>query len=377
MADIEAIVSASTFRIRRAEPFFASLLLFANIRSDKGIGTAATDGRNIWFNPDYIAELSPPEIDALILHEVLHCALLHTTRRGGREPMLWNIAADIVVNGQVRQCGGMKLPDGAVVDAELEKFSAEEVYSILLRKGINVQEMVVPLDLLEPAGDGDMPGQSSTAELEAYWSAARHKAQAVARLANAQRKGRGMDPADFSREYALIDEAQLNWRQYLWRFLVRTPTDFTGFDRRFIGEGLYLDAQEGESLDVCICIDTSGSVSEEELGQFRAEVLSILRCYPHINATLFYADAGLYGPYHLKERGDWPEPTGGGGTDFRPLFKYLEKNPQHYPPRLIVYLTDGYGGFPEAGPHNEVLWVVVPGGLPSDEYPFGDVARLI
>ena len=155
MADIEAIVSASTFRLRRTEPFFASLLLFANIRSNKDIDTAATDGRTIWFNPDYIASLTHPEVDALILHEVLHCALLHTTRRGGREPILWNIAADIVVNGQIRDCQGLKLPEGAIVDKTLEKFSAEEVYAVLLRKGAKVEEFQITLDLLEPADDVD------------------------------------------------------------------------------------------------------------------------------------------------------------------------------------------------------------------------------
>ena len=376
MADIEAIVSASTFRLRRTEPFFASLLLFANIRSNKDIDTAATDGRTIWFNPDYIASLTHPEVDALILHEVLHCALLHTTRRGGREPILWNIAADIVVNGQIRDCQGLKLPEGAIVDKTLEKFSAEEVYAVLLRKGAKVEEFQITLDLLEPADDVD-PGHSSTASLEAYWSTARHNAQTIARLVASQKRSQGRFPTDLSREYALLDEAKLNWRQYLWRFLVRTPTDFIGYDRRFVGEGLYLDAQEGESLDVWICIDTSGSVSANELGQFRAEVLSILRCYPHINATLFYADADLYGPYRLKDQGDWPEPRGGGGTDFRPLFRYLEQNPQNHPPRLVVYLTDGYGDFPESAPRDALLWVVIAGGLQSDEFPFGEVARLL
>lgn len=374
MADVfQTRISGSTLRIRSSSPFFATLLLFARIRETESIATAATDGRDIMVNPDYAARLSNTELDGLLAHEVMHCALNHVMRRQGRDAWLWNVAADIVVNGQLA-AAGFSLPGNALHDAKLEKFAAEEVYSLLMQLTDNARKkFVLPgMDLLE----GDGAATESSTELSVYWKGARQQAHMVARMV-ANGKGRGMDPSDLSPEYALLDEGQLNWRQHLWRFMVSTPTDFSGFDRRFVGEGMYLDAVEGESVDVLLCLDTSGSVGPDELGQFRAEVLSILRCYPHIRATLFFADTALHGPFRITHENPWPEPAGGGGTSFVPFFKWLDEHPQHYPPRLSVYLTDGFGVFPEA-PHAEsVLWVVSPGGLPSTDFPFGEVARLV
>jgi predicted metal-dependent peptidase len=88
-----------------------------------------------------------------------------------------------------------------------------------------------------------------------------------------------------------LSSSQLGWRAYLWRFLVHTPTDFQGFDRRFIGQGLYLDALAGEKLRVFIAVDTSGSIGVPEIAQFLGEVQAILGAYPHLEATFYYADA--------------------------------------------------------------------------------------
>lgn len=379
MADaFQARMSGSTLRVRSSSPFFATLLLFARIRTTENIATAATDGRDIMVNPDYVTGLANAELDGLLAHEVMHCALNHVTRRLDRDAWLWNVAADIVVNGQLA-AAGFSLPGTALRDAQLEKFSTEEVYSLLMQLGDGVKtKFVLPsMDLLEKNGGGDQDNESGpSVDLASYWKGARQQAHMVARMA-ASSKGRGFDPSSLSPEFALLDAGQLDWHQHLWRFMVSTPTDYSGFDRRFVSEGLYLDAVEGESVDVLICIDTSGSVGAGELGQFRAEVLSILRCYPHIRATVFFADATLHGPFRVTRENSWPDPVGGGGTSFVPFFRWLADHPQHYPPRFSVYLTDGYGDFPETVPAEAVLWVVSPGGLASTEFPFGEVARLV
>lgn len=379
MADVfQTRISGSTLRVRTSSPFFATLLLFARILPMESIATAATDGRDIMVNPDYVTNLANAELDGLLAHEVMHCALNHVTRRQNRDAWLWNVAADIVVNGQLA-AAGFTLPEKALRDAKLEKFSTEEAYSLLMQIGDRAKTKFVLLDadLLEKNDEGDAgKGSGLSAELESYWKGARQQAYMVARIA-ASSKGRGTDPSNMSPEYALLDAGQLGWHQHLWRFMVSTPTDFSGFDRRFVGEGLYLDAVEGESVDVLVCLDTSGSVGSEELGQFRAEVLSILRCYPHIRASVFFADAALHGPFQVTRENPWPDPIGGGGTSFVPFFKWLADHPQHYPPRLSVYLTDGYGDFPKTSPTESVLWVVSPGGLASAEFPFGEVARLV
>src|SRR5919199_4299996 len=112
--EIERIISASLLRLRMKSPFFATLALFTRVQATQTLPTAGTDGQDIFINEEFVRSLSSPEVDGLLLHEVLHAALLHVVRRGQRESMLWNIAADIVVNGMIFQQKGFELPNGGI-----------------------------------------------------------------------------------------------------------------------------------------------------------------------------------------------------------------------------------------------------------------------
>lgn len=363
--NLEVAISASILQLRKRSPFFGTLALFAEYRGTEVIDTAATNGHEVLFNPAFAASLSAEEFDAVLLHELLHAALRHCPRRGHREPLRWNIAADIVVNGIVRQQPGLKLPDGPVIDEKLEHLQVEEIYEL-----VQVQKVIAPLgalgeDLLDPGERGDgAPGGA-----ESHWKQAWHQAGTV------QRMGQGKSPPGLERLLAQITQPRLDWKSMLWRFLVRTPVDFCEWDRRFLHRGLYLDALAGESLTAHICIDTSGSIDEVELGKFLSELQGILRSYPHLYAFLYYADAELHGPHELNVDQDPPAPKGGGGTSFVPFFEAVNKL-NAAETQLCIYLTDGWGEFPKTSPH-PTLWVVTPGGLAEEEFPFGQVARLV
>ncbi len=375
MKDIEQRISGAQIRLRMRHPFFATLALFATVRIGSQIETAATDGRSIWFNPDFVATLADTELDGLLSHEVLHAALLHLDRRGAREAIRWNIACDIVINGMLDEAG-LTLPQGSVRDPRLQHLAAEEVYQQLLSRKPPPLAMA---DLMEPAGpDQDPLHERHRAEREGHWRLARDQARVVVdRLVEAG-KHPGSTPWGASRDWQRVSAPEIDWRTVLWRFLVRTPVDYSGYDRRFIGQGLYLESLDGESVEVAICIDTSGSIGDEELNLFLAEVDGVLSSYPAIHCRLWYADAALYGPWSIEQIRDVPKPQGGGGTSFVYFIKALtdEGAPAlGHGERLAVYLTDGYGDFPQ-DPGFPLLWVVLPGGLESDQFPFGMVTRL-
>lgn len=385
---MERLVSSSVLRLRKESPFFATLAMFTNFYCSEILTTAGTDGKDIFFNPDFIRSLPDSQVTGLLLHEVLHAALLHPTRRGQREPMLWNIAADIVVNGAIAEHGVFELPPGGVRDEKLEHLSVEEIYEILLPKATYYS--ISLLDLLDgpprdaPSGsrgegengdrfEGGSLSGSQKAAIEAHWRAAMQQAIVIARSSNTQ----GSIPAGMDRELGALKEAQLDWRSYLWRYLVKTPTDFMGFDRRFIGRGLYLETLEGESVQVFVAIDTSGSIGDEQMRLFLGEVAGILNSYPHLKCQLYYADAQAYGPYALDANAKFPQPVGGGGTSFVPFFDKVSDNWDWQSTGVCVYLTDGYGNFPQEAPPLPVLWVVTPGGLGLEHFPFGETVRLI
>jgi predicted metal-dependent peptidase len=189
--------------------------------------------------------------------------------------------------------------------------------------------------------------------------------------------GQGRAPAGLIRELGTIAPSRLDWRTHLWRFLVRTPTDFQGFDRRFIGQGQYLETLEGEDLRVYVAVDTSGSVGRKEMSGFLGEVQGILAAYPHLRCLLYYADATAYGPYPLTATDPLPPPKGGGGTDFRPFFAAVARDGDTHEGGVYIYLTDGFGTFPPQPPELPVLWVITPGGIPLERVPFGEAVRLI
>lgn len=402
--DIERMISASLLRLRMKSPFFATLALFTRILATQTLPTAATDGRDIFINEEFVRSLPSPQIDGLLLHEVLHAALLHVIRRGQRETTLWNIAADIVVNGIIAQQNGFELPNGGIRDSKLDHLSVEEIYELLQQQ--NTYGLHCPMDLLSEApcdaledgqggkgtgeqesdslGDGSASrnGQSHSmgslaeqrySQMEAHWRNAMQQAMVVARSSNSQ----GSMPAGMQRELGALTQAQLNWRSYLWRYLVRTPTDFTGFDRRFMGRKLYLEALEGESVQVFVAVDTSGSVGDKQMQLFLSEVRGILNAYPHLICELYYADAQAYGPYSLEANSEIPQPVGGGGTSFVPFFEKVSNTQDWYSNGVCVYLTDGYGTFPNQPPVLPVLWVVTPGGLALEKFPFGEAVRLL
>ncbi len=379
-------VSASLLRICQRSPFFAMLALHARITVTNNLPTAATDGRDVFVNPAFFEGLSPAAQDGLLLHEVLHAALLHVTRRGTRDPELWNIAADIVVNGMLIR-DGYTLPEGGVRDPDKERLATEEVYELLVREaqwgrrtaaGMSDLLEVTPGDTQGQSGRGDEQSGSQPnaatdrAELEGKWKQALRQAQMVMQSSLA-----GDAPADLRRELDALLAPRVDWRSYLWRYLVQTPTDFGAFDRRFVGDRMYLETLYDETVRVYVCVDTSGSISRGDITIFVSEVQAILRAYPHLQCDLFYADAALHDPISITPHSALPPPKGGGGTDFRPFFDYLDRHARPHPLALAIYLTDGYGNFPARPPSVPVLWVVTPDGRDLREFPFGEAIRLL
>jgi predicted metal-dependent peptidase len=368
-------------------PFFGTLMLMAPVVLTQDVDTAATDGRNLLFNPGFIASLTGSQLRGLVVHEVLHCALLHVPRRGVRDPLLWNIAADVHVNGLIGQEPNLALPAGAVQDRSLEHHSVEEIYELLRKRAPAALPKLALRDLRQPAaagasgagGRGEAPDAIGAAALEAYWSNALNRALAVTAMS-----GRGNLPAGLLREVRETAAPRLDWRTALWRFMVRTPDDFGAFDRRHVWQGLYVETLEGETIDVDVCIDTSGSVGPEQLALFLGEVRGVLSAYPVVRCRLWYADARCVGPFDVQADRPLPAPRGGGGTDFRPFFRAIDElagpagaGALQGTNRLAIYLTDGDGVFPERAPDRSVLWVVLPGGRATPGFPFGQVLRMV
>jgi predicted metal-dependent peptidase len=404
------------------QPFFGTLCLRLKLISGT-VPTMATDGRRIIYDPTFVNSLQPAELEAVLAHEVLHCALGHHCRRGQRDPRLWNEAADLAIN-PLLVANGFSLPAGALIDPAYYNLSAEEIYSRLMQRndgssssppaqsprpqgasgGSATPQQGSPSQQPPEPGSGDQSvqqdgsadaGSNGTAvprpggfgevldateedgkpASEAEKSRQQHEWNIAADQAMQSAKACGQEPANLDRPLSESRETKQDWRTILRDFIAaRTPSDYRWSppNRRYVASGLYLPSVEHAGLGtIVIGVDTSGSIGEDELEQFAGEISAISDEAQPEAIHVVYCDAAVQSsqefgpsePIHL-------EPKGGGGTDFRPVFEWVDAN--RMAPVCLIYLTDlcchSYPPIPEY----PVLWVTDS----RREAPFGETVRI-
>jgi len=391
-----------------AQPFFGTLCLRLKLIPGN-LPTMATDGSRIVYNSAFVQQLNPAELEGTLAHEVLHCALGHQCRRGDRDPELWNEAADFAIN-PILVGNGFTLPAGALLDPAFNNLSAEEIYARLLqrtsgsRAGPKQEEQhasgaggnsdnsregqqpgaanpklgssdeaaskqageasqsAIP-GSMRPGGFGEV-SDAVDEEGQPASPAERHRQQhewsIAAEQALRSAKACGHEPAGIDRPLSESRQSRQDWRALLRDFVAATmPSDYRWSppNHRYIASGLYLPSVERRNLgEIVIAVDTSGSIGKQELEQFAGEVSAISEEAKPEAIHVVYCDAAVqsaqqFGPSEPIRL----EPKGGGGTDFCPVFQWVDEN--NITPVGLIYLTDlCCNSYPEA-PGYPVLWV--------------------
>ena len=117
------------------------------------VATAGTDCKQIMYNPDFCKNLSIIELTGLMAHECWHIAFMHKLRQGDRNHVLWNKAADYVINNMLLD-SGYTLPPGGLADKIFIDMSTEQVYDALLTNNESQEEYEL-LDLLDTEGNAE------------------------------------------------------------------------------------------------------------------------------------------------------------------------------------------------------------------------------
>lgn len=322
-------------------PFFGSLALRLILVEDPSCKTMWTDGESIGFNPKYVAPLSLKETEAVIAHEVLHCALLHHERAKDRDWKKWNYAADYAVNPLLHEAG-LNLPDNLLYDVKFVNLSAETIYNLL------------PPGNYDESHSGEVrPGQSKKHAPKVNWKIATVQA---ATLANSS----GNLPAGIQRLAHDLITPKVNWIAVLREFMATNSKSDYSFSKpnpRYSYSGILMPSLDAKELgEIVIAIDTSGSISGEDLSAFESEISSLLEEF-NTNIIVLYSDARIqkverFSSYDLPLNLKAP---GGGGTNFRPVFDWIEKEGET--PHCLIYFTDLDGDFPNLLPDFPVLWL--------------------
>jgi predicted metal-dependent peptidase len=403
------------------QPFFGTLCLRLKLMPS-AVPTMATDGSRIVYSAAFVEELKPAELEAVLAHEVLHCALGHHCRRGERDPVLWNEAADLAIN-PILVGNGFTLPDGALIDPSFYNLSAEEIYARLLRRDKEESSTAPPEPASQPPNAGSDTGQKSQGQQapesghsaqtpptpmqsgngneagnqlprpgafgevwdatdvqgktasQAEKSRQQHEWSIAADQAIRAAKVCGHEPVNVDRPLRESRQSKQDWRSILRDFVAATaPSDYrwTPPNRRYLASGLYLPSVERTGIGpIVVAVDTSGSIGTEELEQFAGEVSAISDEAKPESIHVVYCDAAVqasqeFGPSEPIQL----EPKGGGGTDFRPVFEWVEAN--NIAPVCLIYLTDlCCHSYPQI-PEYPVLWVTDS----RRTAPFGEIVRI-
>ena len=388
----EKLITARVGLLLKAS-FFGNLATRLKlINADEWCGTAATDGRNFYYNTRFIQLLRPKEIEFLFGHEVLHCVYDHFGRRGDREPQIWNIANDFCVNADLKEHGVGEFITSVpcLYDRKYNGWSSEKVYDDLMKnvKKISLGDLLDQMIDEHLDGEGDGDGKGGDGEevdgsgkgrpkiSEEERRAIRDEIKEAMLAAAATVDGAGNIPAGVQRLIKEMTEPKMNWRELLRMNLESTiKSDYTWM--RASRRGWHMDAvmpgmKPDEMIDIALAIDASGSMDEGMLKDILSEVQGIMDSFPVYKIHVVSFDTQTYNPQqydsdNLDSIVDY-EVQGGGGTSFECFYEYFKEN-DITPHRLVVF-TDGYPGG-SWGDENfcEVTWILH--GTTTIEPPFG------
>jgi predicted metal-dependent peptidase len=417
-ANIDTELSRCVNQLLLKEPFYAHVLS-ATVRNISGlVPTAAVGLREgqvmLFINPDFfLKELrTTSQRIAVLKHETLHLVFKHLFRDLlKKDPELMNIAADIVVNQYI---GNWELPTTAITlstfpDLELEEGQTMEYYYERLEELKRHSQKNNPgaggrnsqgADGKEAPGSdgeqGDGPYPQSQAVLKELYGQARHsdhsqwadKGQAASaeltglqealenQLLNAaarvSAKLYGTMPGDILR---LIDEIResrkprIDWKRQLRLFASSHGRSYVWHTMKRISKryGTRPGIRIRRTNHIIVIIDTSGSIDDETLHLFMNEIEGIQRAGSTI--TLIESDAEVQSCYPYR-RGKAISCKGGGGTDFDPVFEYINSGKAGMADGCI-YLTDGCASEPKTKPRSPLLWVLTPDGSAGEHLKWG------
>ena len=372
-------------------PFFGNMATRMQlIDASEWCPTAATNGRNFYYNKKFIEKLSVKKLEFLFGHEICHCVFDHFGRVGSRDRQLSNIAQDYAVNQiLVDERIGEKITEVKICyDPKYRGKAWEEIYDELYEKA----EKISMPDLLKQLGDlldehinedGSGPGKEGEGkDGKGMPGMSKEEAQKIrdeikeAMIQSAAAAGAGKTPAGIQRLIKDMTEPKISWRDLVRQeiqSIIRNDYSFTRPNRKSMHSGAILPGmKEATTIDIGISIDMSGSIGQEDATVFLSEVKGIVDQYEDFKINLWCFDTAIYNHKEFSQDNSEElfeyEPEGGGGTDFEVNWTFMEENGIR--PKKFIMFTDGYpcGGWGDED-YCDTIFIVK--GNENAEAPFG------
>ena len=396
----EIVKTLITARIKLLlkHPFFGDLAtrLVLKVAND-WCPTLATDGRNFYYNEEFVHALSTNEAEFCFAHEVLHNVFDHMGRREHRDPLLANIAADFAVN-QILVDDRIGSPPHFIKICQDNKYrgkSFEEIYEDLYENitKIDIGSLGELLDdhldnntngaddhnKSETESGKNIKNNSNRPNLTAEEKEKIRKEIKEAVLSAAQNAGAGKVPASVAKLIKDFTEPKMDWRQILRmniKSILKNDFSFSRPNRKTQQFGIVLPGMLNENtIEVCVAVDMSGSISDAQSNDFISEIKGLMEEYTDFKLNLWCFDTEVYNYKqftgdNVSEIDDY-EVKGGGGTDFDANWEFMKQ--EGIEPKLFIMFTDGYP-YNSWGDEDYCDTLFIIHGNDSIVSPFGETA---
>lgn len=380
-------------------PAFSNIL-YSMMADDQGrtvfwteeVPIAGTDDRFLYLNPSAFAKYSLENRVFIVAHEIMHailnhCGQMHLFQSRGKvtyadgsslpfEQKIMNAAADLVINDLLIESNIGKFDSSWLHEPKLVSGhdAVTDAYRKVYKKNDDPKGKGFDEHLKPGAGEGKDPTQAQQDRNQTEWQTA------VAAAAHAARV-RGDLPAGLDRFFKDLLEPKVDWAEHIRSLFARKLGNSTStwqtLDPQLVVRGIGAPGRMGHGADkIVVAVDTSGSVSQTMMDMFLAEVGGIIEDIRPRQLFLVQCDARVH---EVKECWDTDDlratsMKGGGGTDFVPVFDRIADEIGE--PEALVYLTDGYGRFPDHKPAYPVIWGNISPPEHGVQYPFGDVVQV-
>jgi len=410
-SDLQNKLAAARTRLILDKPFLGALVLrLPLVAADpKWCQGAATDAKKLYYNQDYINALDIQQTQFVLAKQALHCALSHFARRQHRIKHRWDLACDYAINPLLIN-DGLKAPPETLVDDGYEGMTAEEIYHYI--GDLDNEDSELEKQSEDPPDDQDNPNQDGSDQQPS--SGARDQEpqpsfdsgeddnseemdglapqpaaltpqeqeelsiQWRQRLAGSAQQAMqaGKLGGSMARMVDFMLQPKLPWHMLLARYMTASARDDYSYSRPSSrrGDPAIFPSMRSAQINIAVGIDISGSVDDKEMSEFMSEVNAI-KSNMRARITLLPCDAELaegapwvFEPWDEIKLPD--ELKGGGGTDFSPVFDWIDLQDQL--PDLLVYFTDCQGDFPDIEPNYPVIWLV----KGKDSAPWGQRVQL-
>lgn len=381
-----AAFSASRFRLGVDYPFFGSLLSKFRISFTSVIPTAAvTNDERILINPDFFAACTPGMRLFVLAHEILHPALGYFVRSFGHDPQKANIAHDHVINLMLK-AEDFELVPGIYADPRFAGKCYEEIYHAISKESPPEQSVSFTWEMTNDAlpngsftevecegGDGHKSRPLTTSEIDAK----AHQWDVFVREALQNAAASGKTPACAKDVAKVLGQSRVNWltilRHRVGEGTARSSVDWSNPSRRSASMGFYAPREITRTINCAVYFDTSGSISDEQLGHGLAELDSIMRKTGG-KVQVLTGDAKIQSDLWMGKLPD--NFRGRGGTSFVPVFAHIDAG--LVKADCIVIFTDTWGDMPKRAPRGvKVIWAVYSDALKSGpKVPFGEIVEV-